>query len=109
MEKVLVGEKASFEQWHRRLGHLFEWIVRSIIVKNKLPIVQQNKSYSISSSCQLGKSNKLPFGLSTFILSTPLELVRFDLWGPARLHLLMDFAFIITSSMILANFHGFTY
>ena len=50
-KKTLVGEKASFEQWHRRLGHSSKRIVRSIITTNKLPLLQQNNNYSICSSC----------------------------------------------------------
>lgn len=82
-KQALVREKASFEQRHRRLGHPSERIERSIIAKNKLPVVQQDKTNSIRFSCQLGKSHKFPFRLSTFISSPPLELVHSDLWGPA--------------------------
>ena len=81
-KQAFIGEKASLEQWHSRLGHPRERIVRSIISKIKLPFVHQNKS-SICSYCQLGKSHKLPFSMSSFISTTPLELVHFDLWGPA--------------------------
>jgi len=42
-----------------------------------------NKTPIVCSSCQLGKSCKLPFGLRNKIEKEPLLKIHCDLWGPA--------------------------
>jgi histone deacetylase 1/2 len=34
--------------------------------------------------CQQGKSHQLPFVSSSRVIKSPLELVFFDVWGPAQ-------------------------
>jgi histone deacetylase 1/2 len=33
---------------------------------------------------QQGKSHQLPFSLSTHIITSPLEIIYLDVWGPAQ-------------------------
>lgn len=48
-----------------------------------MPVLHKNKGSSICSSCQLGKSHKLPFIFSNNISTAQLEIVHSVIWGPA--------------------------
>lgn len=65
--------------WHSRLGHLSSHVLKFLITRNKLPI-SGNVTNDFCHSCPMGKSHKLPFNLSTFVSSFPLELIDLDVW-----------------------------
>ncbi|KAJ4951903.1 hypothetical protein NE237_028735 [Protea cynaroides] len=65
-------------QWHACLGHPSESIQR--IAFNILSF-RNNKKSAVCSSCQLGKSHRLPFPPSQSSSSQPLELLHCDVWG----------------------------
>ena len=58
--------------------------VHQILSANNLP-VHENKQMSFCSACPVGKSHKLPFVHSHSMLSSPLDLIYSDVWGPAPL------------------------
>jgi len=78
---AFVGEKASVDQWHNRLGHPAFTIVRQVLASNKLP-VSTTKATTVCSSCQMGKNHRLHFSSSSSVSFRPLQLLFLDVWGP---------------------------
>ena len=72
----------SIEQWHSRLGHPALRIVRQVPSSHHLP-TNKNKTLQVFHACQLGKSHRFPFSLSSSRSRFPLELIFTDVWGPA--------------------------
>jgi hypothetical protein len=77
---VFSNERATFVDWHARLGHLGDRIVRHVLSRFQLPFIS-NKNLSVCSACQHGKSHQLPFSPSTNKSSVPLELIFSYVWG----------------------------
>lgn len=50
-----------------------------------MPNIKLNKEIEFFNACQLGKSYKLLFTASSNKASKPLDLIHFDIWGPAPL------------------------
>jgi hypothetical protein len=76
-----LGIKTTPLVWHFKLGHPSSEVVNRVIQENKLPIstVDINKT-SLCTSCQLGKSKKLPFHSSNRIFESPLHLIHTNIW-----------------------------
>jgi hypothetical protein len=74
--------RTSFVDWHARLGHPVDRIVRHVLSKFQLPYVP-NKKLTICHACQHGKSHQLPFLPSDHKSSAPLDLIFSDVWGPS--------------------------
>ncbi|KAF8407394.1 hypothetical protein HHK36_006525 [Tetracentron sinense] len=72
--------RLSSSIWHHRLGHLAPPIMASL--SKELSLSGSSKLSSICSSCQMGKSSRLPFSMSESVTNFPLELVHTDVWGP---------------------------
>jgi hypothetical protein len=68
--------------WHARLGHLANRIIRHVMSHFNL-LVESNKKLSVCIACQHGKSHQLPFSLSHHKSTVPLELIFSDVWGPS--------------------------
>jgi hypothetical protein len=73
---------ASSEVWHQRLGHPHQRLLQFMISKHLLP-VSKKLSGSVCSACQLGKSSKLPLNNYYFSSKHILDLLYYDVWGPA--------------------------
>lgn len=71
-----------FDQWHNRLGHPSESVVKTSMSKCNISKVNKNPTF-VCRSCYLGKIHKFPFSNPTTIYTKPLELVHSDLWGPS--------------------------
>ena len=76
-----VGEKASPNTWHHRLGHPHFCVLQNILNKYGLPITHK-MSHLHCDACRTSKSHKLPFAISVHKSSKPLELIHSDVWGP---------------------------
>jgi hypothetical protein len=74
--------KPSVSRCHHRLGHPSSSIVDRVLKDNKLSISREFSS-DICDACQKTKSHQLPYPRSTSVSSIPLELIFFDVWGPA--------------------------
>ncbi|KAL3819930.1 hypothetical protein ACJIZ3_005835 [Penstemon smallii] len=74
--------RVSFRNWHRRLGHASSPVVHKVLSTFNFP-VEKNKLHTVCPDCQMAKSHNLPFKLSTFVSSKPLDLIFTDVWGPA--------------------------
>ncbi|XP_023773239.1 retrovirus-related Pol polyprotein from transposon RE2 isoform X1 [Lactuca sativa] len=79
---ALSATRASSTIWHRRLGHPHKCLFQFIVSSSKLP-VSNNTLPSFCSSCQLGKSCKIPLPISSFRSNKILDLVYCDVWCSA--------------------------
>ncbi|KAK9049437.1 hypothetical protein SSX86_031595 [Deinandra increscens subsp. villosa] len=75
--------KASFEEWHARLGHVS---LDCIKLLEKLGVISLSSILpkpGICAPCQMAKAHKLPFNKDEKRALHPLDLVHCDLWGPS--------------------------
>jgi hypothetical protein len=85
IKQALNSVKVSRDMWHSRLGHPALQVVQHVLHSHDLPsIVESNKNRSVCDACQQGNRNQLPFSLSTCVTKHPLEIIYFDMWGPAQ-------------------------
>jgi hypothetical protein len=82
--QVLSTIKISASRWHACLGHPSSSIVKLVLSKNSLPVIDANSPESVCDTCQQGKCHQLPYLVSTSISKAPLELIFSDVWGPTR-------------------------
>lgn len=75
--------KAPEEIWHQRLGHPNSSFLKDLSSKNVIDVNKWSNTPILCSSCQLGKSCKLPFSLRNKSETAPLNKIHSDLWGPA--------------------------
>lgn len=68
--------------WHHRLGHSNSRILQ-LLNNNKDVSFNKKTTASICEPCQMGKSSSLPFFSSQSFVSSPLERIHCDLWGPS--------------------------
>ncbi|KAJ1685430.1 hypothetical protein LUZ63_016820 [Rhynchospora breviuscula] len=81
LPQAFLGERVDADLWHFRLGHPSLATTKKLIADYSLPC---NKSVlNMCIDCNLAKSHKLPFTLSTTVSHAPLELLHADVWGPA--------------------------
>ncbi|KAK9078295.1 hypothetical protein SSX86_002352 [Deinandra increscens subsp. villosa] len=75
--------KASFEDWHSRLGHVsFD----SILLLQKSGVIGLTSILpkpGLCAPCQMAKAQKLPFNDNEKRAMNPLDLIHCDLWGPS--------------------------
>jgi GAG-pre-integrase domain len=79
---IFQASHSSSEIWHARLAHCFSIILDSLRKAQAISIKPQS-SFSFCSSCSKAKAHKLPFLPSEAAATQPLEVVHYDLWGPA--------------------------
>jgi len=80
-----VGERASLDRWHCKLGHPALRVVNHIIRAHQLAVLK-NKTNNVSAicpACRMGKSHELPYHLSPSVSHFPLDLIFTDVWGPS--------------------------
>jgi histone deacetylase 1/2 len=75
--------KASSSIWHHRLGHPSSQVVHHVLDHNKIPFVKDLNKHVVCDACQKGKMHQLPYSKSSSVSLNPLELVFYDVWGPA--------------------------
>lgn len=77
------SNKASFELWHLRLGHVSFDVISVLNKSGVLSVTSLLPKPSICASCQIAKGQRLPFINNDTRASFPLDLVHCDLWGPS--------------------------
>ncbi|KAJ0864428.1 putative RNA-directed DNA polymerase [Helianthus annuus] len=77
--------RASYEQWHARLGHVSHDIISLLNKLGHLSVTSLLPKPGICTSCQLSKAKHLPFTHNNKRASHVLDLIHCDLWGPAPL------------------------
>jgi hypothetical protein len=80
---ILSTIKLSSHRWHYRLGHPSRGIILRVIKNNHLSCSGLASSESVCDACLHAKAHQLPFSRSSSQSTTPLELVFFDVCGPA--------------------------
>ncbi|WVZ94147.1 hypothetical protein U9M48_040078 [Paspalum notatum var. saurae] len=74
--------KPTLSRWHHRLGHPSSAIVTRVLKDNNLSVSSESCT-SFCNACQQAKSHQLPYLRSSSVSSSPLQLIFFDVWGPA--------------------------
>jgi histone deacetylase 1/2 len=82
-KQVFGAIKPSTSRWHSRLEHPSFSIVERVVKNNDLPCVSDESPSSLCDSCLKAKSHQLLYPKSTSVYHVPLELIFFDVWGPA--------------------------
>ena len=77
--------KLSQAQWHSHLGHPSSFIVKKILSQNKISCDTKSVLELVCDSCQRAKSHQLPYPISTSMSTAPLQIIFYDVWGPAPL------------------------
>lgn len=87
---------ASDEVWHQRLGHPQQKVLSFLSQRNFISVDGHNKGKSICTSCQMGKSCKLPFINENTRSDFPLHKIHCDLWGPAPINSVQNFRYYVS-------------
>jgi hypothetical protein len=74
---VFSSEHASHHDWHARLGHPANRILRQVVSQFHLPVTS-NKKLPLCFACRRRKSHQLPLSLFDHPSHVPLELVFLD-------------------------------
>jgi hypothetical protein len=77
---AFIGVKAPVSVWHNRLGHPSSSVFQLLLCHSQLSLSSSQRQESLCEPCQLAKSKKLPFLISSRISNFPLELIRSDVW-----------------------------
>lgn len=85
----------SLELWHNRLGHCAFDIVRKALTSCNVSF-NSIKSNSLCQACCLAKSHRLPYIASSTQYSSPLQLIRSDLWVPSPIVSRNEFSYYVT-------------
>jgi hypothetical protein len=80
---ALSSVTASVDLWHHRLGHPSSSIIESIVRSNNLACAPRPMSSLVCDPCHRANVHQLPFNNCTHVITSPLELVHSDVWGPA--------------------------
>lgn len=78
---AFLSAKASSDRWHNRLGHPHSRVLHQILRDNKLPVSIHNMT--LCHACQLGKASRLHLPLTNNRVTSVLELLYSDVWGPS--------------------------
>ena len=81
------------ECWHKLLGHPHQRVVDHLQIKKFISLDLKNKFSTICTSCQLGKSCRLPFLSIEREIKTSFHKIHCDLWGPALVRSREQFQF----------------
>lgn len=76
-----VGERVYATIWHYRLGHPASIILHHLASAFQLHVAGNSKLSSVCTQCQMSKSKKLPFLVSSSVSLHPLDLIHCDFWG----------------------------
>jgi hypothetical protein len=77
---ALIGVSTTSSVWHLRLGHPASHVFQLIKSHCSLPIKGTINKDSICESCQMAKSKRVPFPISTRTAKCALKVIHSDLW-----------------------------
>lgn len=75
--------QANNDCWHHRLGHPHQRVIDHLHSSNLISFNSKSKSFKVCTSCQMGKSCRLPFLPVENEIKIPFFKIHCDLWGPA--------------------------
>ena len=73
-----VHEQTSINGWHKRPGHPSQKIVYHLVKNFSLPIIQEDDSSHLCTSCSINKVHKQPFQTNSLPSYAPLDLIYTD-------------------------------
>ena len=82
---VDVHEQTSINGWHNRLGHPSQKIVHHFVKNFSFPIIQEEHSSHLCTSCSITKAHKQPFWINSLQSYALLDLIYTDVWGPSNI------------------------
>lgn len=77
---TFVGERVAPPVWHQHLGYPAFLILQHMASVQSLPFHCSLQYHDLCLSRSLGKSTWLPYQLSSFISTSPLEFMHSDIW-----------------------------
>lgn len=90
---ALLSTHSISNLWHKRLDHPSKSTLSTLSHSNQDICI----SFPLNScdACQMAKSNKLHFSLSTSKSCKPLELIHSDVWGPSAIQSMSGFRYYL--------------
>lgn len=79
---------------HNRLGHPNVTVLQNVLKSCNIKVVNKNND-NFCSPCCFGKFSRLPSHLFITTYNVPLELIYYDLWGPAPITSYMGYTYYI--------------
>lgn len=70
----------SQQSWHRRLGHPYKRVLKTLLHKFSIPVSKLEK-FDYCNSCSSNKKSLATFISEYFTVQKPLQTVFSDLWG----------------------------
>nr|XP_016453911.1 PREDICTED: uncharacterized protein LOC107778214 [Nicotiana tabacum] len=74
-------DSSSVSLWHMRLSHVLIDVLRKLKCFQYLKCNSETKQYTV---CPIVKQTRLPFPLSTSVVTACFHLLHADVWGPYR-------------------------
>ncbi|GKV03485.1 hypothetical protein SLEP1_g15775 [Rubroshorea leprosula] len=87
--------KAVDTIWHQRLGHPNSRILKNLSSKKNIVVSRWTTPPHLCTSCQMGKSCKLPFTRNNERAKFPFHKIHCDLWGPSPVQLTHHFLYYV--------------
>ncbi|PKU71363.1 Retrovirus-related Pol polyprotein from transposon TNT 1-94 [Dendrobium catenatum] len=91
--KALSADATTQPDWHLRLGHPHQQILRLISHSN--PTLNISFSKSFCNLCASCKGHKLTFDNSLSKTTAPLDLIHSDVWGPSPVSSIQGFKYYV--------------
>ncbi|GKU95409.1 hypothetical protein SLEP1_g8773 [Rubroshorea leprosula] len=101
-----ISNKATDSIWHQRLGHPNSNVLEALVMKNDIVVSKWTKPSHLCSSCQMGKSCKLPFNKNNERAVALFQKVHCDLWGPSPVQSTNHFVYYV---IFVDDFSRFTW
>ncbi|XP_009781844.2 uncharacterized protein [Nicotiana sylvestris] len=78
---TIKDDSSSVSLWHMRLSHVLIDVLRKLKCFQYLKCNSETKQYTV---CPIVKQTRLPFPLSTSVVTACFHLLHADVWGPYR-------------------------
>ncbi|GLT46299.1 hypothetical protein SLA2020_200620 [Shorea laevis] len=90
-----ISNKATDSIWHQRLGHPNSSTLKTLVSKKSISISNWTKPSYLCTSCQMGKSCKLPFLRNNERAKSLFKKIHCDLWGPSPVQSINHFVYYV--------------
>ena len=100
-------KRVTRDCWHYCLGHAHQRIIDHLHSRNFISFASESKSSSICTSCQMGKSCRLPFLPKENEIKFTFYKIHCDLWGLAPVFSRENYRYYIIFVDEFTNFNWF--
>ncbi|GKV27558.1 hypothetical protein SLEP1_g36720 [Rubroshorea leprosula] len=90
-----ISNKATDSIWHQRLGHPNSNVRKALASKKNIVVSKWTQPPNLCSSCQMGKSCRLPFTKNNEKAESLFQKIHCDLWGPSPVQSTNHFAYYV--------------